>query len=407
MTTTVSIAQLQHAGVTLEPVEAVAVAQQLIHTLRRCDDAGVVEPPYGPPTAANVVLNADGSVSCAACGTTPAISEIAIFLDALLPPGSLRMPGGLRYTIARGLLEVDVAPFDSLDDFSRALGRHESGPRDEVVRRLLRRAEWASIATVAARGDRRRVRTTELRRALREADAQLYAHQLAAAVPPSRRSRFSPPLREALWRGHAEATAEADEPRRSWRSIWRASGGGPIAPPPTRTRNVPAIAVCIGSGLMLISAGEFMYRRPTTEPVVSPVVSPVMAPVMLATAGPSPAVATMAPAFPLSERAALARADEGTVPRARAATVPRVRVTRAPRARQAATGVANSSQPVRLVPSTPGTFGRTDLTSARPAARPSEAAVKRERSPRTSDGILGRLRLHWLRQAFPIRVHEL
>ena len=309
MTTTVSIAELQHAGVTLEPVEAVAVAQQLIQTLRRSDDAGEVEPPYGPPTAANVVLNADGSVSCAACGTTPAISEIAIFLDALLPPGSLRVPGGLRYTIARGLLEVDVAPFDSLDDFSRALGRHESGPRDEVVRRLLRRAEWARAAAAGARADRRRARTTELRRALREADAQLYAHQLAAAVPPSRRSRFSPPSREALWRDHAEAIAEAGEPRRSWRSIWRASGGGPIPPPPTRTRNVPAIAVCLGSGLMLISAGEFMYRWPTTEPVVAPVVAPVT----LATAGTRPAVTTVAPAFPLSEHATGARADEATV----------------------------------------------------------------------------------------------
>ena len=72
--------------------------------------------------------------------------------------------------------------------------------------------------------------------------------------------------------------AEAGDP------IWRASGGGPLAPPPTRMRNVPAIAVCVGAGLMLISAGEFMYRWPTTEPVVSPVVAPVT----LATAGPSP-----------------------------------------------------------------------------------------------------------------------
>jgi hypothetical protein len=387
MTTTVSIAELQHIGVTLEAVEAVAVAQQLIQTLRRCDDAGVVEPPYGPPTAANVVLNDDGSVSCAACGTTPAISEIAIFLDALLPPGSARVPGGLRYTIARGLLEVDVAPFDSLDDFSRALGRQESGPRDEVVRRLLRRAEWARAAAAGARADRRRARTTELRRALREADAQLYAFQLAAAVPPSRRSRFSILSRESLWRGHAEASVEAGEPRRRWRT----SGGGPIAPPPRRTRNVPAIAVCLGSGLMLISAGEFMHRWPTTDPVAASVVAPLA----LATARTSP-VATMPPAFPLTERATLARADETTVPRARAATVPRTRAASALPAPQATDGAANSIQPVRLVPSTPGDFGRADRTSAGRAARTSETAVGRTRS----HGILGRLRLHWLRQAF-------
>ena len=178
MTTTVSIAEIQRAGVTLEPVEAVAVAQQLIQTLRRCDDAGVVEPPYGPPTAANVVLNADGSVSCAACGTTPAISEIAIFLDALLPPGSLRVPGGLRYTIARGLLEVDVAPFDSLDDFSRALGRHESGPRDEVVAPSAAALGIGACAAAAgACADRRRA-----------AD-----NGFAARAARSRRSALRPP----------------------------------------------------------------------------------------------------------------------------------------------------------------------------------------------------------------------
>src|SRR6185295_10191184 len=136
----------QHAGVTLEAGEAVAITQQLIQTLRHGDDGDAVEPPYGPPTAANVLLNADGSVSCSGCGTTPAISEIAIFLDALLPPGSPRVPGGVRYIIARGLLEVDVAPFDSIDDFSQALARHERGPREEVIGRLLQRAESACAA---------------------------------------------------------------------------------------------------------------------------------------------------------------------------------------------------------------------------------------------------------------------
>src|SRR6185295_18262602 len=214
MTTTASIAELQQAGVTLEAGEAVAIAQQLIQTLRHGDDGGAVEPPYGPPTAKNVFLNADGSVSCAACGTTPAISEIAIFLDALLPAGSPRVPGGLRYIIARGLLEVDVAPFDSIDEFSRALTRQERGPRDDVIRHLLRRAESACAAAAVAHADRRRARTTELRRALREADARLYAHQQAAVMPPS---------------GRAEAMAEAGAPRRSWRSVLGAGGGGPIA----------------------------------------------------------------------------------------------------------------------------------------------------------------------------------
>ena len=90
------------------------------------------------------------------------------------------MPGGLRYTIARALLEVDVPPFDSLDDFSRDLARHEHGDRAGIVRRLLRASR---LSAVGARRYRRPIDgtchapATELRRALREADARLYEYQ--------------------------------------------------------------------------------------------------------------------------------------------------------------------------------------------------------------------------------------
>jgi len=376
MTTTASIAELQHAGVTLEAGEAVAVAQQLIQALRHCDNSGGVEPPYGPPTAANVILNDDGSVSCAACGTTPAISEIAIFLDALLPSGSPRVPGGLRYTIARGLLEVDVPPFDSLDDFSEALMRHERGPRDEAVRGLLRRAESAFAAAPGRRADRRRARTTDLRRALREADALLYAHHLAAATPPSR---------EALSRGHAEAIAEAGEPRRSWRSILSGSEGGPIAPPPMRRRTVAAVAVCLGSGLMLVAAGEFMHSSPTRTPVAAPVVAPAA----VDTAATSP-VTTMAPAVPPSERATGAPADA---------------LAEAGQASGgASTRAANSPRAVRRVGATQT---ESERRSVKRAARTSEADVRKARAQRTPPGVLDRLRLRWLRHAFTIRSDEL
>ena len=168
MTTTASIAELQKAGVTLEAGEAVAVTQQLIQSLRSCSSAAL-EPPFGPPTVETVVLAADGSVGCIGCRATPAISEVAIFLDSLLSPGAMRVPGGLRYTIARALLEVDVAPFDSLDAFSEALARHERGDRGEIIRRLLQRSESACAVATLTQADRRRPRTSasDLRRALR------------------------------------------------------------------------------------------------------------------------------------------------------------------------------------------------------------------------------------------------
>src|SRR5258707_1308991 len=132
----ISIAELHAAGIHVEADEAVAIAQQLIEGLRDQHAADEVQPPYGPPSAENVFLNSDGTVTCRSCGTTPAVSEVGIFLHSLLRDGSPRVPGGLRYTIARALLDVDVPPFDSLDDFARDLARHEHGVRADLVRRL-------------------------------------------------------------------------------------------------------------------------------------------------------------------------------------------------------------------------------------------------------------------------------
>src|SRR3954462_3863036 len=111
---TSSIAELRARRIMFEPAEAVAIAQQLIRSIADHHVPHELEPPFGPPSAENVFLNDDGSVVCRSCGATPAISEMAIFLDSLLPGGSQRVPGGLRYTIARALLDVEAPPFDSL-----------------------------------------------------------------------------------------------------------------------------------------------------------------------------------------------------------------------------------------------------------------------------------------------------
>ena len=260
---------------------------------------GGIEPPYGPPTASNVVLNADGSVSCAACGTTPAISEIAIFLDTLVPAGSPRVPGGLRYIIARGLLEVDVAPFDSLEAFSEALKRHERGARHEVVCRLLERAESACAGACALGGDRRRGRatTTDLRRELRAAEALLYEQQAAA-----------------------------------WTSI--------APPPPSTARTAPAIAACVAAGLLLIAAGGLMFgwgQAAAKEPVLVPSAPSAYLKAMEADV-PAIRVSASEPALPprapTPRRAAVVqrapRAPESTRPLPRVWPEPRERSDRSP-----------------------------------------------------------------------------
>src|SRR5438270_82443 len=172
----VSIAEVQQAGIAIEADEAVAIAQQLVAAMRRPDAISIVEPPFGPPTTRNVYVSADGRAICRACETTPAVSEMAIFLQSLLSP-SVHVPGGLRYTLARALLDVDVPPFDSLDDFSETLARYERGPREQAVRRLFDRLHGRrALVPVVAVERRRRSPSTELRRALRESDARLYLH---------------------------------------------------------------------------------------------------------------------------------------------------------------------------------------------------------------------------------------
>jgi Tol biopolymer transport system component len=123
----VLLAELLARGVRVESHEAVAVAQQLIQR-------GAAAPsPY------NVRISTDGFAECAGCDATPGVYEMAIFLQTLLPPRRVGVPGGLRYTIARGLHEVEARPFDSIADLSAALERFETGDRRAVVSLLARR----------------------------------------------------------------------------------------------------------------------------------------------------------------------------------------------------------------------------------------------------------------------------
>jgi hypothetical protein len=130
-----SLADLRALGVTLTTAEALAVAQSLFES--RADDA---RPPFGPLSAGNILLNADGLVTSDACAATPTVLEAAILLEELLPDRHPQVPGALRYTLGRALHEVAAPPFDSLADFSRALRRFEQGDRAAMVRGVYLRA---------------------------------------------------------------------------------------------------------------------------------------------------------------------------------------------------------------------------------------------------------------------------
>ena len=134
----VALDWLIRRGLVLKPHEAVAIAQQLIHStidVELCT-------PLGPPTIDSVVIFSDGRVASSSSAATPAVSEVGRLLEAmLLQGGGPAVPGGLRYTVARALLEVDAPPFDSLQALSSSLSRFEIGERRQVLRSLLARAE--------------------------------------------------------------------------------------------------------------------------------------------------------------------------------------------------------------------------------------------------------------------------
>lgn len=179
MTCRVSVADLLGSTI-LVPAEAVAIVQQLI----RSRSAGALRQPFGPPTVETVFLCADGSVICDTCDAPLAVSDLAALVDAMLPSARtgqdlpVGMSGALRYTLARARLEVDAPPFDSVEEFSRALHRHERGDRTEVVQRVVARTRSGSTDT---RFDRRRrdPAVSHLRRQLRAADARVYDQQRA------------------------------------------------------------------------------------------------------------------------------------------------------------------------------------------------------------------------------------
>lgn len=186
MGATVSLADIQRAGVAFTADEAVAIVQRLILE----HDNETPEPPFGPPSLTNVRLTDAGGVECRACEATPAVTEVAILLQAMLAT-TPHVPGGLRYAIARALHEVDAPPFDSVEEFSTTLSRYDANDREPIIRRLVERAQ-ASAADASALERRRSIRSAdELRRELRDADRRFYENRVVpiSSAPQSHAKR--------------------------------------------------------------------------------------------------------------------------------------------------------------------------------------------------------------------------
>jgi hypothetical protein len=171
----VSLTDLRRAGLVFSADEIVAIADHLIHHSPGDPPQG----PFGPLAADRVRVSSDGSLLCLGCDATPTVAELAILLQDLME-GTPRVPGGLRYALARALHEVDAPPFDTLDEFWSALARFGRPRSDDTLRHILGR--W----------DRRKPAqsTAELRLQLRDADRRLFEAQTRQPI------RVESPLRE-------------------------------------------------------------------------------------------------------------------------------------------------------------------------------------------------------------------
>ncbi len=185
-----TLKDLLDRGVAVRVDEAVAIVQQLLSGEASAGDA---HQPYGPLALDNVEVASDGCVRCTATAATPSVYESAALLQALLSHAGGVVPGALRYTLGRALLEVEAPPFDSGQQFAAALQRFESASRAGAIAALAARASTAHTVP----HERRRATATAaaLRRELRDADLRLYAATVAP-VPvvrrPARQTRSAP-----------------------------------------------------------------------------------------------------------------------------------------------------------------------------------------------------------------------
>jgi hypothetical protein len=358
MGTLTSLTEIQETGVTLRADEAVAIVQQLIHN--PIDGDPPIDPPHGPPAPDNVYLDEEGFVTCRACAITPAVSEIAILLQALLPPGTPLVPGALRYTMARALLDVDAPPFDSVHDLSDALARFERGDRTAVVRALVARAQSVCLDRMRlVVCDRRRLMPTptEFRRELRAADARYY--ELVGGnqrIVPGADTRVRP---YTVVSADQRIVPAADTCIRTCTLVGADPRVGPgIAPsvgaaahqnPPPERRRASALAIGVAIGLGLIRVGEFMHTRsaPFRPAVVNAQPAPDRDPAPFAPQPeqdavrlpPTPAAVPVATTGPRVENVAKPVAKRAV----RRATPP----APAPRARKAKSGGVMDRPPLR------------------------------------------------------------
>lgn len=149
-----TLQQAIDAGVTVTSEEAVAIVQELIASAAHNDESDE-SPVAAVPMVDDIHIQSDGSVRSLrtpACLTVRGAGEL---LDAILPKGEgARVPGPIRYIVARALGQVDAPSFESIAALSAALSRHEHRDRAAVLHDLCARALCPAEMAHDDRGNR-------------------------------------------------------------------------------------------------------------------------------------------------------------------------------------------------------------------------------------------------------------
>jgi hypothetical protein len=140
MTSCVSLAELEAAGIRLRPTEAVTVVAEMCRQLAHGEIPGI-------PSPAVIRVTREGGVVARGPMTREeaSVSRAAHLLTDLLPgvnaPAEYRASGGLRLVLARALGTLDLPSYSGLDEFCAALARFAGPDPVATARGLFHRWE--------------------------------------------------------------------------------------------------------------------------------------------------------------------------------------------------------------------------------------------------------------------------
>ncbi len=166
----------------LHAADATTVARAITLRAHRGDLPGI-------PSSSVLRFSRDGGISIegpVAAGRS--VERAARLLDEMLPgfdvPAELRVPGGLRLVIARGLGTLELPPYGSLDEFAESLARFSAPDARSVVIALYQ--SWSAAAITWA------ARSEQAEPAQPQAEAQAVGGHLAAVPQPASETATRP-----------------------------------------------------------------------------------------------------------------------------------------------------------------------------------------------------------------------